>query len=144
MTARNRATSSSGEKGTVEDVVHARVEGRQLRREVAAPRQGDHRDAVGGRRGIAEPLEDRAVGEVHVDDGEMGTPGREHGQGGVHLLRDAREVGAVAERQPGVLGEHGLVDHQQDACGVAEVADRGVHGWPVLPARDRHRLSPPV
>ena len=76
-----------------------RVEGGQLRVQVAAPRQGDHREAVGGRRGIAELLQDRAAGDVHVDDGEVRAPGVSAARGR-RQLRDLGEVGAVAERQP--------------------------------------------
>jgi hypothetical protein len=55
------------------------------------------------------------VGEVHVDDGKMWSPGRERSQGLFGILGHLRERDAVVERECDVLGKHWLIDHQQHA-----------------------------
>ena len=73
-----------GREGDGEDVVHAALEGRQLRLEVAPPRERD--DAGDGRpapRG--ELVQDRAPGDVHVENREMRLPLGERGAGALDV-----------------------------------------------------------
>ena len=114
MTARTRATNSSGEKGTVRMSSTPRSKAASFA--LRSPRRVS---AMTGRlarllRG-AEPVQDRAPGDVHVEDGEMGLPLRERHARFRRRLRHARAVLTVIERELDDLGEDGLVDHQQRA-----------------------------
>ena len=111
MTTNHSCDQLLGGEGHGQDIVDTVVKGDQFRLQVAPPRQGDHRDAVGGGGGIAEPVEDRAVGKVHVDDRKMRAPRRERGQGFFGILRHLRVGDAVVERECDVLGKHRLIDH---------------------------------
>jgi hypothetical protein len=102
-----------------QDVVHATLERRQLGLEVAPTREGDDRKMADLLRG-AEPLQDRAPRDVHVEDDEMGPPARERGGRFRHRAHRPRAVAPVIERELDDLGEDGLLDHQQGARRTAQ------------------------
>ena len=81
MTASTRATSSSGEKGTVRMSSTPRSKAASL--VLRSPRRVRAMTGMrlGARRRVAELVQERAVGEVHVDDGQVGPPRGEHGHG---------------------------------------------------------------
>ena len=73
----HRASNSSGENGTGQDVVDAEVECRELRLQIPAPGQTEYRqhDVTGKRVRSPQTLhERRAVTVVHVDDADVRPP----------------------------------------------------------------------
>ena len=65
------------------------------------------------RRHVAEPFQNVAAGDVHVDDEQMGPPVRQRRRAAsAVVVRTPRGVAAVTERELDQLGEHRLVDHQ--------------------------------
>ena len=110
-----RASSSSGEKGTVRMSSTPELEGPQLRLEVAAPGETqDRRDAPRQRvRGAHAPEQGGAVVMVHVDHREVRLPLR---QDRVRLGQAARgpdDEEAVIERQlDEVHDQRTIVKHQ--------------------------------
>ena len=86
----HRASSSSGENGHGQDVVHAEVERRELRLQVAAPGQTEDRrhDVAGKRVRSPETLQQRrAVIVVHVDDADVRLPAVEDRLGLRQVMR---------------------------------------------------------
>ena len=68
-------------------------------------------------------LQEQAAADVHVDDGQVGLPLPEHRGRLGDVLRLARDVDPVVERELDHLDDQRLVDHDQDARGSA----RGCH-----------------
>ena len=82
-----------------------------------SPRRVNARTGV--RVGAAVPaghlLQQHVAADVHVDDGQVGLPVAEHGGRLGDVLRLARDVDAVVERELDHLDEQRLLDHHQDA-----------------------------
>ena len=89
--------------------------------QVAPAGQGDDGHPLrAGRRGVAQPGQHLAPGEVHVHHGEVGPPRPEHRRRGRGVRGDAGAEPAVdvGQGQLDHLGEHRLVEHQQHARGA--------------------------
>ena len=111
------------------DVVDALLEGGQLGLQIPAPRQRQDRGprpAAVARAGHL--LQEPVAADVHVDDGQVGVPVSEHRGCLGDVLRLARDVDAVVERELDHLDDQRLLDHHQDARRVVHGDVRFRHG----------------
>jgi len=91
-----------------ENVVYALVESRQLRAQVAPPRQSDDWNTTSGRRGSAQAVQELTLADIHVDDGDVRLPLAEHCRRlGLVPCNASLEL-AMTEGKPDDFGKDGL------------------------------------
>ena len=137
-----RASSSSGENGIV--MMSSTPCSKAASLVFRSPRRVSARTGVR----VAPPSPARAIccnepvaADVHVDDGQVGLPVSEHRRRLGDILRLARDVDPVVERELDHLDDQRLLDHDQDARRATQTP--GLHSLTSVLGTG-HVLSPGV